>query len=330
MSARAVALLCIATLAHAASYGVQKIPQFYTSSDCSGPIDPASKQWGLPAQQGGMVYPFAQEGAWLEMWAFDTCIAGNTTAYGMMLKIDETACSGNNAANQLQLRYYPGDRSCGTTPTVVPLTLNTCVAYPLGSVKLTPQLSTDDLCTATDYMVKLKQGGQLTEAWHGPGCSGAPVYSDVFTYGVKDCASKPECTGCCVQYDTATCAPYSPATYLFGKSACTQNGMTWRYKLNMDQYSDSGCTKRSDYMLNGKLVELGHCFDVQANGENTSYKMTYVAPMTVDVMCAYVEMALRNNLDPSFVTWDQLENGSAAGAVPQVLLLALLVAAVLM
>eukprot|EP01059_Diplonema_ambulator_P011021 TRINITY_DN20_c0_g1_i5.p1 TRINITY_DN20_c0_g1~~TRINITY_DN20_c0_g1_i5.p1 ORF type:complete len:330 (+),score=116.22 TRINITY_DN20_c0_g1_i5:57-1046(+) len=329
MSARAVALLCIATLAHAASYGVQKIPQFYTSSDCSGPIDPASKQWGLTATKGGMVYPFAQEGDWLQMWAFSRCITGNSTAYGIKLMINNTACANNDAANQVQLLYYDSKATAcltGLTSTI-PLTLNTCVTYPLGSVKLVPQISAADLCTATDYLVKMTQGGLKTMMWSSKDCTGGVTLIQTTQLGTKDCANEPECDGCCLDYDTDTCVAGN--TYTFSKSACAKNGNTWRYGMNINQYSDSGCTKKSSGVFNGKLVEISTCGVVTVNGQTRSYNLSFVPPMTIDAQCAFVEMAMRNNLDPTLVAWNQLEN-SAAGAVPQVLLLALLLAVALL
>eukprot|EP01059_Diplonema_ambulator_P034442 TRINITY_DN771_c0_g1_i11.p2 TRINITY_DN771_c0_g1~~TRINITY_DN771_c0_g1_i11.p2 ORF type:complete len:335 (+),score=141.60 TRINITY_DN771_c0_g1_i11:605-1609(+) len=325
-----VALVCLATLGSGAGAekkeGFQRIPAFYKSGDCSGELDSSSMLWGTSAVHGGVVRPFSTAGAYLPVWAMYKCLTDSTLSYAVRLVVNETACADGEAENQLQLQYFAGDKTCSTEPVVTPLTAGACVGYPLGSVNVSSEIPLEDLCVVSDYVARLQDGSMRVDTWANEDCYGVPVVSQV-TNNQKQCANQPECVGCCQTYDPTTCDP-NAGMYAMQKNACTKNGATWRYALRGGVYSSAMCTKEVNSALSGRLIENDKCVMVEAEGVKVSVKMSFTKQLTVEARCKLNEVALRNDVDPSIVTWDEL---NAAGvAVPQVLTVAALLVAALL
>eukprot|EP01064_Diplonema_japonicum_P024009 TRINITY_DN3447_c0_g1_i4.p1 TRINITY_DN3447_c0_g1~~TRINITY_DN3447_c0_g1_i4.p1 ORF type:complete len:332 (+),score=76.95 TRINITY_DN3447_c0_g1_i4:43-1038(+) len=276
------------------------IPQFYTTSDCTGSIDAQSRLWSQPAKHGGDVRPFAVDGSYMQTWAIETCMTSTTVAYSVMLSVDTTACKSGDKTKQLVLKYWQASKTCLEAPTTTtPMTMSQCVAYGRGSVRFSPTISADDLCIGTTWISAVRGGGIMTKNWLNNDCSGTPQSSMEDKDNQKECATEPECSGCCREYSECKAENYTRSVM-----ACRKVGSGYEYALAAPGYTDSTCTTLDKSAVLG-LQKIGYdtCVSTMVNGLNISLRLSFVAPLTVDLQCQLVDMLLRNNLDDGVLSW---------------------------
>eukprot|EP01064_Diplonema_japonicum_P011636 TRINITY_DN1904_c4_g1_i1.p1 TRINITY_DN1904_c4_g1~~TRINITY_DN1904_c4_g1_i1.p1 ORF type:complete len:351 (+),score=38.22 TRINITY_DN1904_c4_g1_i1:50-1054(+) len=304
------------------------VPQFYTTADCSGAIDAASRLWSVQAKLGGAATPFAVDGAYIQTWAINTCLAGGTgTGYSVMLSVDTTACATNgDRTKQLTVKYYQTSTICaGSATTTTHLTNGQCVTYGRGSIKFTPNLTPDELCTATNYVTAMRAGGIMVSSWANSNCAGTPAATNTDNGAVKDCAAEPACSGCCREYDDDNCVAKN---YTREISACRKVGTSYEYALAFPGYSDSACTTLDSSAVWGlQKIEYDTCAPTTYNGVNISARISFQAPLTVDMHCQLLELLLSRNLDPGVVSWAEFNSviNAAGFSSPSCLVVGLVV-----
>eukprot|EP01059_Diplonema_ambulator_P002854 TRINITY_DN12471_c0_g1_i1.p1 TRINITY_DN12471_c0_g1~~TRINITY_DN12471_c0_g1_i1.p1 ORF type:complete len:329 (+),score=-15.68 TRINITY_DN12471_c0_g1_i1:74-1060(+) len=300
--------------------GFQTIPNFYTSGDCTGPIDAESKNWLNYAQNASELHPFAVEGAYMPTWVYSMCLFNIVMqTYSVKVVINDTACTVGDPSNQFQLLYFE-DQFCERAPVVVPMTLGKCVRYPRGSILLRNIVSAPDLCVATKYVTAFRQGGIQYTWWGNPNGVGAPAVTNMS--GMEGVCTEQECNGCCQPYD-GQCVP-EEGVYTFEKSACTLVGGAWQYWTRLEQYTDPLCRHQTTSSWGPFPVRADECFTLSR--DNMSARFIYADPMTPDILCQYMAMALRNNIDATVLSWEEF---NAANSIrPWGLLLVAVVVAI--
>eukprot|EP01064_Diplonema_japonicum_P033218 TRINITY_DN649_c2_g2_i1.p1 TRINITY_DN649_c2_g2~~TRINITY_DN649_c2_g2_i1.p1 ORF type:complete len:355 (+),score=114.16 TRINITY_DN649_c2_g2_i1:63-1067(+) len=310
-------------------------PSFFTSADCTGNADPKAALWSYAAKDKVAVKPFAKAGAVLSGYTVDTCLTDTTLTYSVKLTIDDAACpaKGDEA---LQLSYWKDSKTCEGTAEVTALKEGTCVKTPLGSAKFDTTLTADELCTVTDYIAAVKTGGVRTLGWAGDKCStGTQTVNTLANMAEKQCGAEPECTGCCQAYDKTTCKASTGPSYEESLAACNKvTGGGWVGALAENGFSDATCKTEDNTAITSRLVQrFGTCATGTSGSTTLSTILEFVAPLTIDIHCQYVELNANKSVT-GFLSWDdfnsRMNSAPAAHPVSALAILCLLCAVLLL
>eukprot|EP01064_Diplonema_japonicum_P038136 TRINITY_DN9139_c0_g1_i2.p1 TRINITY_DN9139_c0_g1~~TRINITY_DN9139_c0_g1_i2.p1 ORF type:complete len:341 (+),score=70.04 TRINITY_DN9139_c0_g1_i2:53-1075(+) len=291
-------------------------PAFYGGDYCMG--NETGSDWYYSGTQDDVsIYPFSGP-EWFNWFAIGACL--RTGDGYVKLVLDETMCpSRANEVLKMMIWNYNYYGCTGTPASVTTLTVGTCVKTSIGSAQFNPGVTTDELCTMTNFRTAMVTGGPRAQSWLGDSCNnGLPVNNEVLNMpgGDQPCGARPLCTGCCPLYNLQTCDRV-PNVFNYAMTACKNlGGGKWDMAMANLIYSDDKCTVSLDSAspLLGHPFVLGGCntFEVQSVA-TASTMLSLEAPLTTDIYCKYVELNTNRSVG-GFLKWDKFNELTASGA----------------